>query len=271
MTKSKAPIALIPPFGLLLLGKGINYSRSPEFFKQLFGNEGINGAYGLLDVNEMPDIKQLASQNERLLGLNVTQPYKIEAYAQMDELSEASQAIGAINTIVIERDGNGLTLHGHNTDVIGFERDCLAWVGDVSLKRALVLGTGGAALAARFALQEAGWDVGLVSRRSAPNVITYSDLTADLLSNYTLIVNATPVGQNTDLTQLPFHYEGLSSKHFMYDMAYSQPLTSFLAQAKAKGAQAKNGEGMLKEQALASWALWKAELNRRISQTQSDI
>lgn len=252
-------------FELLLLGKGIGYSRSPAFFGTLFKEQGILGRYSLLDVAKMPDLKQLTFQNPKLLGLNVTQPYKIAALEFMDTLSEASREIGAINTVVIKRVGESIILQGHNTDVIGFQEDCLGWVGSSEKKNALILGTGGASRAAQFSLQRNGWTVELVSRNPKPNVLTYRDLNQSLMQKFSLIVNATPVGQASDTHSLLLRAEDLSAHHFVYDMAYAQSLTDLLAAAKQAGAQVRNGEGMLKAQALASWALWKAELERQVA------
>ena len=87
--------------------------------------------------------------------------------------------------------------------------------------------------------------------------IAYSDLTQELLEEYMVIVNSSPVGTFPNIEQKPnIPYEFLTNKHLLYDLIYNPEETAFLLEGKAKGAHIKNGFEMLELQAEESWRIW---------------
>src|SRR5690606_10178364 len=153
-----------------------------------------------------------------LRGLNVTIPYKTQVIPFLDELDGEAALIGAVNTINIT---NGKT-KGFNTDVYGFEKSLRNFYQvDDAAKSALILGSGGASLAARFVLKKNGFSIKVVSRKNGD--LRYEELSAEIVNTHLLIVNCTPVGTfpNVDDLPLPLPYELFSEKHFYFDMIYN--------------------------------------------------
>jgi len=90
-------------------------------------------------------------------------------------------------------------------------------------------------------------------------LLTYNDITPDLLKEYTLIINTTPLGMHPDIDACPpLPYASLSAKHLLYDLIYNPAETKFLALGKAQGAMTKNGQEMLVLQAEAAWKIWNS-------------
>ena len=128
------------------------------------------------------------------------------------------------------------------------------------------MGTGGASKAVVVGLRRLGLEVTYVSRRStAPllvgakpvPVITYAELSPELLAQHTVIVNASPVGMSPSVGEAPeLPYDALTSAHLLYDLIYNPSPTRFLELAAARGAQTKDGLEMLHLQADAAWHIW---------------
>ena len=147
-------------------------------------------------------------------------------------------------------------LKGYNTDVIGFENS-LKKILQPQHQKALILGTGGAAKGVSYVLKKLNINYLVVSRTPKTGQISYSDINADLLSEYTLIINTTPTGTfpNTDACpDIPYKY--LTNKHLLYDLIYNPEKTLFLKNGEMQGAAIKNGLEMLHGQALAAWDIW---------------
>lgn len=124
--------------------------------------------------------------------------------------------------------------------------------------RALVLGTGGAALAVNYVLQRLGIGVKLVSRHPQAGELSYEAVTASVLAAHRLVVNTTPLGMFPQVSNSPaLPYEAFTVQHFCYDLIYNPEQTEFLRQAAEQGAATRNGLGMLHAQAEAAWAIWQ--------------
>ncbi len=244
-----------------LIGYPLGHSLSADFFNAKFQTERINAVYKLFPMESLSELKGVLSQHRNLAGLNVTAPYKVSILRHLDRLDEEAALIGAVNTIRIERSRfRGPRLIGYNTDVSGFA-DSLELVRQPWHARALVLGSGGAALAVMRAMKKMGIEHRQVSRTPSDKTIyAYSDLTPDIIDRYKLIVNATPVGLYPHIDQCPpIPFEGIGKEHLCYDLIYNPEETIFMHRARMQGATVHNGLEMLLIQALCSWRIWQEE------------
>ena len=178
-------------------------------------------------------------------AINVTIPYKKAVIPYLDELDENAAAIGAVNTIVNQ---NG-RLTGHNTDFSGFEYMVRESGVRVSGKKALVLGTGGAAAAVLAVLKKTGaGTIVSVSRTGKDGAVTYEDA-ARLHADAGLIVNTTPVGMYPNVDASPLELSPFKSCEAVLDVIYNPGETRLTAQAKALGMKGVTGLSMLVAQA----------------------
>jgi len=239
-----------------LIGKKLGHSFSKKYFTEKFERENIPDAqYELYELPEAEELTALLQREPKLVGLNVTVPYKQDVMPLLDELDAAAASIGAVNTIRI-REGK---TKGFNTDYIGFRAALEAFYPLQARGQALVLGTGGAAKAVWVALDDLLIPYITVSRVSAPQQLTYEQLTPALLQSYNLIINTTPLGMHPHTAAAPLlPYEALTPQHYLYDLVYNPEETQFLKHGKAVGASTCNGLGMLYRQADAAWDIWNA-------------
>ncbi len=238
-----------------LIGNPLGHSFSADFFNNKFEREGIDEHYSLFPLENIGELLPLLASNPGLKGLNVTIPYKKQVIPFLSEISDAAKEIGAVNVIKINSDGK---LSGYNTDSIGF-RNSLTPLLAPHVKKALVLGTGGASLAVEYVLRNLGLEVTKVSRKKTEGVITYSEITPDVMNSHHLIVNTTPLGTwpNTDASpDIPYHL--LTSKHICHDLVYNPETTEFMRRSAEFGATVKNGFEMLIGQAIAAWEIWNS-------------
>ncbi|GAB4092409.1 shikimate dehydrogenase family protein [Flaviaesturariibacter terrae] len=236
-----------------LIGRTLKHSFSKGYFTDKFLQEGRSDhVYELYELDTIAAFPFLIRKHPDLAGLNVTIPYKKEILPFLDWLHPDVRAIGAANTIRLQSG----RLEGYNTDWVGF-RDSLAPLLGNSLPRALVLGTGGAAAAVQYALQQMGIAYKSVSRERTAEKLSYADLDESILSEHRLIINTTPLGTFPDIaTYPPLPYEALTTVHLLYDLVYNPALTEFLRKGQERGARTKNGYEMLVNQAEASWEIW---------------
>ena len=237
-----------------LIGKTLKHSFSQKYFEEKFRREQITDAsYSLFELTDIKQLTEFIRQHPQLVGFNVTIPYKQLIIPYLDELSEEAAAVNAVNTVVIERVGGPILTKGHNTDIIGF-RESLR---EVDLpKQALVLGTGGAAAAVTYVLENLGCRCTAISR-DPQRGLPYSALNADIIRQHKFIVNCTPLGTYPNINEKPdIPYEGLSGEHFLYDLVYNPSETALLKEGILRGAKVQNGLQMLHAQAEASWRIW---------------
>lgn len=246
-----------------LIGFPLKHSFSSKFFTEKFEKENINAEYLNFEIEDILQIREIILFNQHLLGLNVTIPYKKEVIPFLNELSPEAEKIGAVNVVKIERRPNDMyfyNLIGHNTDHIGFKKSIEPLLKPEIHKKALILGTGGAAKSVKYALEEMNIDCKYVSRSSDKNQFTYTTLNSETLSEYTVIVNCTPLGTFPETDKCPdIPYECLTPHHLLYDLVYNPAETLFLKKGKEKGAQTKNGAEMLEIQALEAWKIWNKD------------
>ena len=241
-----------------LIGYPLGHSFSKNFFNQKFAEEKIDAQYLNSEIPNIKDLKDVLSRNPELKGLNVTLPYKEQVIPYLDNLDETAKMIGAVNVIKFSKGLFGKTkLIGFNSDIIGFQQSIQPMLDD-SHRKALVLGTGGASKAVYFGLKQLGVEPIFVSRHpKTDNCIAYGDITPSLMEEYTVIVNATPLGMYPNIDTCPdIPYSQVTDKHVLYDLIYNPDETLFMRKGKEKGAAVKNGLEMLLLQAFASWNIW---------------
>ena len=242
-----------------LIGYPLGHSFSVGYFNEKFSNEHINAKYINFEIPSIEDFAEVIESNPELRGLNVTIPYKEQVIPYLDSLSPEANAIGAVNVIRITRKGDKTHLKGFNSDVIGFTRSIEPLL-ERHHKKALIIGTGGASKAVDYGLRSLGIETKFVSRTKRPGFFTYEEITPEIIKDYNIIVNCTPLGMypNTDVCPtLP--YEAMDSHNLLYDLLYNPDETLFMQKGKEHGAITKNGLEMLLLQAFASWEFWNGK------------
>lgn len=240
-----------------LIGYPLGHSFSKDYFNQKFESEKIEAEYVNFPISDIKEFKNVLKENPDLCGLNVTLPYKTQVMQYLDEVDEDARQIGAVNVIKFAKGLFGkLKLKGYNTDIIGFKQSIEPLLNGEHNK-ALILGTGGASKAVFQGLKQAGIEAVFVSRRPGDWVITYADLTPEIMNSCKVIVNTTPVGMFPHINECPdIPYDLLTPSHLLYDLLYNPDETLFMKKGKAKGATVKNGLEMLLLQAFAGWEIW---------------
>ena len=225
-----------------IIGKPLGHSLSKTFFTARFAERQFDADY---TVHELESIDEVVPLLDTLDGFNVTSPYKQAIIPYLESVDPDAQAIGAVNVVSHKR--------GYNTDWVG-ARECLKDLVQPDT-RALVLGTGGAARAVCYALQQLGVEVQTVSRSPGNADLTYSDLTREVVRAHTLIANCTPLGMKPHIHEAP-PVEWITERHLLFDCIYNPPETLFLQRGKEHGALTLNGLGMFLAQAEEAWKLF---------------
>jgi len=240
-----------------LIGYPLSHSFSKKYFSEKFIKEAFDDSlvyenFELADLSELPD---LINSHPNLIGLNVTIPYKEKVMSFLNEIDEVAMEIGAVNTIKITRDANGVFLKGYNTDCIGFDTS-LTTLLQPHHTGALILGTGGASKAVAYVLRNKNIPCRFVSRNPGSEDLSYSSLNSELLKQYPVIINTTPLGTYPDLSRPPLPYNLLGPHNLLFDLVYNPPVTEFMNKGMEVGATVYNGYDMLVAQAEASWMIW---------------
>lgn len=238
-----------------LLGKNISYSFSKKYFEAFFETKQLNHRYINFDLESIDEIQNILSKEKNLKGLNVTIPYKEQIIPFLYKMDKEAKEIGAVNTVKISKKGN---LIGYNSDHYGFAKS-LAEHFPIEGKKALILGTGGASKAVAYVLKSLNFDYKYVSRDKKENAYSYDNLTTNIIESHKLIINCTPLGTSPNINSYPkIPYDGVGTKHLLFDLIYNPRLTLFLKLGKDQGARIVNGEAMLNYQAKKSWEIWNS-------------
>ena len=242
-----------------LIGYPLGHSFSISYFNEKFQNEGIDAVYENFEIPQIENLVEVLNVNPELKGLNVTIPYKEKVLNYLDNVSPEARAIGAVNVIKVDHNGNDIILTGYNSDVIGFTKSIEPMLQRYH-KKALILGTGGASKAINYGLKSLGLETVYVSRYERPGTICYKDITPEVVKEYNVIINCTPVGMFPKTDQCPdLPYEAMDNHTILYDLIYNPDETLFMNRGKQYGATVKNGLEMLLLQAFASWDFWNKE------------
>ena len=243
-----------------LIGYPLGHSFSISYFNQKFADEGINAKYMNFEIPSIDELPEIIAKNPELKGLNVTIHYKEKVMDFLDSISPEARAIGAVNVIRVTHEGNKTILKGFNSDVIGFTQSIEPMLDKKWHKKALILGTGGASKAINYGLKALGLESVFVSRYERPGTIQYNKITPEVVKEYNVIVNCTPLGMYPHSDECPdLPYEAMDNHTILYDLIYNPDQTLFMRRGAEYGADVKNGIEMLLLQAFASWEFWNGK------------
>ena len=240
-----------------LIGFPLGHSFSRNYFNNKFADEKIDAEYVNFEIPSIQDFRRVIEENPNIYGLNVTIPYKQQVIPYLDELDADAEEIGAVNVIKFIREtGQKLKLVGYNSDVVGFMGSIKPLL-KPHHRKALILGTGGASKAIVYGLRKLGISSVFVSRTKKEGMLTYDELTPEIMQEFTVIINCTPVGMFPHTDACPaLPYECLTGKHLLFDLIYNPEETLFMKKGAAQGAITKNGLEMLLLQAIGAWSIW---------------
>jgi shikimate dehydrogenase len=242
-----------------IIGDPVTHSLSPRIHNAAFAAAGLDWVYVAFPVPRGRAAAALdAMRSLGLAGLNVTMPHKTDVAAACDVLTDMASTLRSVNTVARLDDG---ALLGDSTDGDGFVRSLREVGVTVEGKHAIVLGAGGAARAVALALMTTGASVTLWARRddraadaaTAVGVKATSDVDRGV-AEADIVVNATPVGMDGEAP--PFDPSRLHQGQHVADLIYHPADTPLLAAARAAGANATNGLGMLVHQAALAFERW---------------
>jgi shikimate dehydrogenase len=251
-----------------VFGNPIAHSKSPDIHRQFAEQTGQDLSYSKQLVAE--DGFEAAA-NEFFAsggkGLNITVPFKQDAYAYVARTTPRARRAGAVNTLSLEADG---TILGDTTDGVGLVSDIVNNLGwEIRHKRVLVLGAGGAVRGVLEPLLEQQPQHIVIANRTVDKALQLSKGFAefgyllgcgfDMLGEqqFDLIINGTSAGLQGELPPLPDSLIDANGTNACYDMLYGAEPTPFIQWAAQRGAQVSDGLGMLVGQAAESFALWR--------------
>jgi shikimate dehydrogenase len=253
-----------------VVGNPIAHSKSPEIHSAFARQTGQDIDYSRL----LAPLDGFRATVESFRaagghGVNVTVPFKLEAFELADDVSQRARDAGAANFLSFEQG----RIRADNTDGAGLTRDIVHNLGfGLAGKRVLLLGAGGAAQGVTVPLLEHGLGMLTIANRTlekarrlaeklrhepaaASSKVSGMDLGALAGHHFDLVINATSTSLHGDQLSLPA--ETFSAGTLAYDMMYGNIPTPFLAFAAAHGAKISDGLGMLVEQAAESFLLWR--------------
>ncbi|WP_443969802.1 shikimate dehydrogenase family protein [Sphingobium sp. CR28] len=244
-----------------VIGDPISHSKSPVIHNFWLETLGIEAEYRKTHVKagELAGYFLKRRADPDWLGCNITIPHKIAALDYVDDPGGVRERIGAINTVACETGG---PLIGTNTDAGGFLQPLLArkWSG----KNAVMVGSGGAALAVGFALRSVGvTDLTIVARDAAKGQallerLSFSGRVIDFsepLHDTALLINASSLGMAGQPPYLP-DLSPLSRNALVYDIVYAAQETPLVAAARERGLEALDGMEMLIGQAALAFDIF---------------
>lgn len=250
-----------------VMGNPINHSKSPQIHRAFARETGQNIEYNAIHV-DVGGFAQAVShfQGHGGKGLNVTVPFKLDAWKLANSLSDRARRAGAVNTLILEKDGH---IQGDNTDGIGLVNDIIEHLGwSIAQQRVLILGAGGAARGVLGPIMDNKPASLYIANRTASKAVDLASLFADLGKiegggfdglagqQFDLVINATAASLQGEVPPLPDDL--LSPQGSCYDMMYGDKPTAFMLWAQHHGvANISDGLGMLVGQAAESFTLWR--------------
>ena len=248
-----------------LVGMPVTHSVSPHMHNASFVAENVNGVYLPLEVRDVAAfMKRMVHPATReldwnLRGLSVTAPHKTSIIELLDWIEPEAKEIGAVNTVVVDGD----KIRGYNTDVHGLMEPLRRRIGALSGLSVAVIGAGGAARAAVWALQREQAKVSLFAR-TRPNVealaqefgVTFEPVQDASFRDYDVVINTTPVGSAELAGRTIAVAEQLGGAKLVYDLVYNPLETQFLKEARTAGCETLGGLEMLVAQAQVQFELW---------------
>ena len=243
-----------------LIGYPLGHSFSKAYFSEKFQRENIaDCSYENFALESIDKLNELLDAYNDLCGFNVTIPYKSEIIKYLRYVDPDASEIGAVNVVKIKVIRGEKALYGFNSDIKGIYDTLAPFLpleGD-----ALILGTGGSSKAVTWVLRNAGIKVTAVSRSlRTEEVILYEDITPEIMSETSLIINTTPLGMFPQVdAKPPMRYDLISSRHILFDLVYNPEKTAFLKEGISRGCETVGGLKMLYSQAERAWEIWNDE------------
>jgi shikimate dehydrogenase len=251
-----------------VIGEPIAHSMSPQMHNDLFLHYGIDAHYQPLLVKK-ESLKEavIGLKAIGIAGFNVTIPHKTNIIPFLDEIDPLAKQIGAVNTVVNQKG----KLKGFNTDGIGFQMGLMRLTSNLNAKKVLIIGAGGAARAIYYTLAQsklvAQLDICNRTKMNAEKLISEYDgkikskaltiLEAEQeLSHYQIVVQTTNIGMAPYQDELPLSLERLSKESIVSDIIYNPLETTFLREARKKGAIVQNGIDMFVNQGALAFEHW---------------
>lgn len=250
-----------------VMGNPIAHSKSPlihSLFAEQTG-EALEYRAILVEIGQFADaVREFQAEGGK--GLNVTVPFKRDAWRLVDERSECAELAGAVNTIVVREDG---TLYGDNTDGVGMVKDIRENLGiAIEGKKVLILGAGGAVRGVLGPLLQEKPSEVVIANRTPERAQELADAFEEFGridgcgfddldgSRYDIVINGTSASLKGEVPPLP---EGILARGaFCYDMMYGGEPTAFMSWADDEGCEKiSDGLGMLVEQAAESFNIWR--------------
>jgi 3-dehydroquinate dehydratase/shikimate dehydrogenase len=269
-----------------IVGNPVSQSLSPLIHNAALAAADLKGVYLPFQTQDVAQfIRRMVHPKTREIvwkvrGLSVTIPHKSTVMPLLDWIDETAKEIGAVNTIVVRDDH----LLGYNTDATGFVAPLLKRFGAVKDARCAVVGAGGAARAALWALSNEGANVALFARNLERGAITAKDfdischqLSEADFAGFDIVINATPLGMSGATQEMtPATAAQLREVRLAYDLVYNPVETVFLREARAAGCDILTGIEMLIAQAVEQFRLWTSkepdiEVMRAAASSQSEI
>ncbi|MGQ0749574.1 MAG: shikimate dehydrogenase [Betaproteobacteria bacterium] len=251
-----------------VIGNPVAHSKSPLIHAEFARQTGQDISYvALLAPRAAMRETMLAFRDTGGRGMNVTLPFKHEAWALSTIRMDDADRAGAVNTLLFRGEG----IIGHNTDGIGLLRDVRENLGfAVEGRRVLLMGAGGASYGVMAPLLREKPERIIVANRTPDKaealakhfsrqaaamacILTASSYAALAGQRFDIVINATSAGLDNEMP--PLHDRCFAEGALAYDMVYGN--TPFLAFAQARGAHAADGTGMLVEQAAESFFIWR--------------
>jgi len=249
-----------------LVGRPVSHSISPQIHNALMREASLNSVYIPFEVGDVDSffgrmVHACSRETDlNMRGLSVTAPHKVSVMKHLDWIHDSAKGIGAVNTIVIK----GRELQGYNTDADGFVAPLRERFGSLKKLRCAIIGAGGAARAALWALGKEGAAATLFVRDQKKAQATADSLGAEIESvsgadfkDFDLVVNATPAGTRGEFEyQSPAKAGQLRNVRLVYDLVYNPLETPLLREARSAGCETLGGLEMLLAQAAVQFNLW---------------
>lgn len=264
-------------FGILAFPAA--HSLSPAMHNFVFRKLGIDAEYKFFEI----PAEKLAEfmwrvRDEKIAGLSVSIPHKIEVMKYLDEIEDSAKKIGAVNTIFWREE----KLAGTNTDWLGFSK-ALEMKISADKKRVVVLGGGGAARAIVYALLRHNCQISVITREAWEFEGLKKDF-GDRIENFDFIenlenydpdilVNSTPLGMKGKFEEMSFIDPKWFEKHqpLVFDIVYNPLETQLLKDAKKAGCEAIGGWRMFFYQAISQLKIWFPEKRDEIDEISKDV
>jgi len=255
---------------LCVIGHPIEHSMSPIMHNAAL--KGLSLDYVYVAFNILPNNLKKAVLGFKMFsikGINVTIPYKESIIPYLDKIDPLAEKIGAVNTIKNE----GKYLIGKNTDASGAKKALLDAGCEITGKKALILGAGGAAKAVSFAISEDLDAVYIANRTEKRAIKLAKDLTdkttikaigknmsintlKNLVNDVDIIINTTPLGMYPNIEESPISEEILHSNLFVFDIVYNPLETRLLKEARRIGCKTLGGLDMFVNQGALAFEWW---------------